>query len=434
MKNNSKKLNIGFISTRISGTDGVSLETEKWEQIFVEFGHKVFWFAGELDREPDQSMLVEEAFFNHPDNIKLNSYIFGSQKRSRTVTNLINSQKELLKDKLYSFLEKYNINILIPENSLAIPMHIPLGLALTEIIAETQIPVIAHHHDFFWERSRFLINAVGDYLSSSFPPDLPSVKHVVINSLIQKDLAAKRGISSTVIYNVIDFNKQENGFDDFNRDFRSNLGFKDDDILILQPTRVVSRKGIEQALYLIKNLNMPKAKLLISHSPGDEGMDYFNWINESARDQNIPVFFIHNHLHDKRKYDEKGNKQYCLWDVYPHVDLVTYPSLYEGFGNAFLEAVYFKKPLLVNRYSVYIVDIEPKGFDVIAIDGYLTQKAVSQVREVLSNRDMRLKMVEHNYLLGKRYFSMNLLRERLGVILSSIYGENPDGITVNGNN
>ncbi len=45
MKDFSKKLNIGFVSTRISGTDGVSLETEKWEQIFIEFGHKVFWFA-----------------------------------------------------------------------------------------------------------------------------------------------------------------------------------------------------------------------------------------------------------------------------------------------------------------------------------------------------------------------------------------------------
>ena len=54
--------------------------------------------------------------------------------------------------------------------------------------------------------------------------------------------------------------------------------------------------------------------------------------------------------------------------------MVTYPSLYEGFGNAFLEAVYFHKPILVNRYSVYIVDIEPKGFEVVAMDGFLTRR------------------------------------------------------------
>jgi hypothetical protein len=36
-------------------------------------------------------------------------------------------------------------------------LNIPLGLALTELIAETDIPVIGHHHDFFWERKRFLV-------------------------------------------------------------------------------------------------------------------------------------------------------------------------------------------------------------------------------------------------------------------------------------
>ena len=61
---------------------------------------------------------------------------------------------------------------------------------------------------------------------------------------------------------------------------------------------------------------------------------------------------------------------YSLWEIYPHVDFVTNPSLYEGFGNAFLEAVYLKKPILVNRYTVYIVDIETKGFDVIEMDGF----------------------------------------------------------------
>jgi len=36
-------------------------------------------------------------------------------------------------------------------------MHIPLGLALTEFLAETSLPCIAHHHDFYWERERFAI-------------------------------------------------------------------------------------------------------------------------------------------------------------------------------------------------------------------------------------------------------------------------------------
>jgi len=43
---------IGFVSTRFSGTDGVSLEACKWADVFEQNGHRCFWFAGEIDRDP----------------------------------------------------------------------------------------------------------------------------------------------------------------------------------------------------------------------------------------------------------------------------------------------------------------------------------------------------------------------------------------------
>ncbi|MGB5620607.1 MAG: hypothetical protein WBM78_27445, partial [Desulfobacterales bacterium] len=58
--------NIGFISTRFAGTDGVSMETEKWANVFKEEGFQCFYFAGELDRDPSRSFLVPEAHFLHP--------------------------------------------------------------------------------------------------------------------------------------------------------------------------------------------------------------------------------------------------------------------------------------------------------------------------------------------------------------------------------
>ena len=390
-------LNIGFVSTRFEGTDGVSLEADKWANVLASFGHSCYWFAGAIEKPKAISMKVPEAFFNTPENIELNEKIFGNTQRARSVTDELCHRKEFLKDALYQFIADFQIDLLIVENALSIPLHIPLGIALTEIIAETKMPTIGHHHDFWWERPRFLLNAVKDIIQTAFPPDLPSVRHVVINSMIQADLASKRGISSQVIFNVADFDAKAPAIDEFNRDFRDSFGFNDHDILILQPTRVVSRKGIEQALYLVKRLNLPDVKFLVSHSPADEGNEYYNWIIDTAESQDIPIFFLHNRLHDERKFSDKGQKLYSLWDVYPNADLITYPSLYEGFGNAFLEAVYFRKPVLVNRYSVYIVDIEPKGFDVISIDGFLTQKAVDQVRDVLLNEERRAEMVEKNF-------------------------------------
>ena len=48
--------NIGFISTRFAGTDGVSLETEKWANVFEQQRFHCFYFAGELDRDPAQGL------------------------------------------------------------------------------------------------------------------------------------------------------------------------------------------------------------------------------------------------------------------------------------------------------------------------------------------------------------------------------------------
>ena len=68
------------------------------------------------------------------------------------------------------------------------------------------------------------------------------------------------------------------------------------------------------------------------------------------------------------------DKKYSIDDVNQNADLVTYPSSYEGFGNAFPEAIYFKRAIVVNRYSIFVEDIEPRGFDVIPFESFVTSE------------------------------------------------------------
>lgn len=67
--------------------------------------------------------------------------------------------------------------------------------------------------------------------------------------------------------------------------------------------------------------------------------------------------------------------------------MVAYPCLYEGFGNALIETIYFRKPAVVNRYPVYVEDIKPLDFEFIEIDGVVTTAAVSHVRDWLENSE-----------------------------------------------
>ena len=415
-----KAHHIGFVSTRFAGTDGVSLETEKWAKVFKKLGFNCYYFAGMLDYPPEISYLVKEAHFQNPDIKKVYNKTFGTHHRKRSTTRKIYEIKEKLKDHLYKFIKKFDIDLLIPENSLTIPLNLPLGIAITEVISETGMEAIAHHHDFFWERQHFKTNAVWEYLNMAFPPHLPSIKHVVINSSADNQLSLRTGISATIIPNVMDFDNPPPPIDTYASDVREALGIEDDELFILQPTRVVKRKGIEHAIELLNRLGR-KARLVISHASGDEGHDYEQRVREYSKLMKVNTLFVSDIINEHRGTTETGDKIYSLEDIYPHADIVTYPSNFEGFGNAFLEAIYFRKPIVVNTYSIYSMDIKPKGFSVIEMDGYVTEAAVRKTKKVLNDPQLREKMVEKNYEIARRNYSYSILHQKLKSLISDCF-------------
>jgi glycosyltransferase involved in cell wall biosynthesis len=413
--------NVGFISTRLAGMDGVSMETRKWGDIFEKEGFNCYFFAGELDTPPKLSYVVEKAHFTHPEIKEIYNYCFDSQTRKPSMTKKIQQVKEYLKKKLYDFIGKFSLDLFIIENALCIPLNIPLGLAITEIICETGMKTLAHHHDFFWERPRFLTNCVWDYLNMAFPPHLPFIQHIVINSSADNQLSLRTGISATIVPNVMDFENPPPPVDDYSGDVREALGIENDELFILQPTRVIKRKGIEHAIEMVSRLGL-KAKLVVSHASGDEGWEYEQRVKEYSSIMNVNTLFVSKIINEYRGRTKDGRKIYTLWDVYPHADLVTYPSEFEGFGNAFLEAIYFRKPIVVNRYAIYKIDIKPKGFKVIELDGYVTKTAIEQTVKILKDPELCKEMVDHNYELGRRQYSYDILHKRIKGLIMNLFG------------
>jgi len=421
----AKSLRIGFVSTRFHGTDGVTLETRKWAAVMERLGHTCCYFAGSSDQPVERSYLVPEALFSYPEVRQVYDLAFSRDNRPVEVTRQVELLKDHLKAQVVQFVSKFEVDVLVVENALAIPMNIPLGLALTEFIAETGFPTIAHHHDFYWERDRFLKNCVSDYLAMAFPPHLPTIQHVVINSLAASQLGYRTGNSSLIVPNVMDFEQPPGGPDPYARGLREALRIEPQDKLFLQPTRIVQRKGIEHAIELTKRTGL-KARLVISHASGDERDDYENRIREYAALLGVSVNFVSDIVRGQRGLTTDGRKVYSLEDVYLQADLVTYPSTVEGFGNAFLEAIYFKRPIVVNNYSIYDLDIKPRGFRAIEFEGYITDATVQQTRQVLDSPSLAEEMVEHNYRLGLRYFSFRTLEHHLKTLLAHSFGASND--------
>jgi len=85
--------NIGFISTRIAGTDGVSLEIQKWAEVLERNKYCCFYLAGELDRLKEKSFLVEEAHFEPPLIQQINGDLFGRRQRKGETSELTHEIK-----------------------------------------------------------------------------------------------------------------------------------------------------------------------------------------------------------------------------------------------------------------------------------------------------------------------------------------------------
>jgi glycosyltransferase involved in cell wall biosynthesis len=411
-------LRIGFIATRLKGTDGVTLEVQKWSKVLERIGHEIYYCAGELGGYASRGTQIPKLSFAHQSIIRLSQRAFGEEGEldSDKICDEIYATADEIHAPLRHFIRSNKLDLIIVQNALTIPMNLPLGVSLTGLIAELGIRTIAHHHDFFWERQRYQTNNILDLLDTTFPAKLPFIQHVTLNTIAQHRLKVRRDIDSVVIPNVQDFNVPPTGIDDYNSDLRQTLGLKPDDLFILQPTRVVQRKGIEMALELVNRMQIPNAYLFITHRADDEGLGYWHWLQREAEKMSVKLRLV-DYLIAEERTRINGHKVYNLWDAYPPADLVTYPSLYEGFGNGLLESIYFKRLVVVNRYPVYNADIRPLGFEFIELDGFVDDQVVETTLQLLRQPDRVTEMAEKNYSIAAEHFSLEVLQSKLEEVL-----------------
>ena len=160
-------------------------------------------------------------------------------------------------------------------------------------------------------------------------------------------------------------------------------------------------------------MNLPNPVLVISHGREDEGDDYYRRIEDYSLNMGVKIIRIDHLIASQRMVNQKDGKLFTVADIYQNADLVTYPSGYEGFGNAFLETIYYRKPVVVNRYSIYIADLEPIGFDVVLMDGFVSLETIKAIESILQDKDRLNEMVDRNYQIGQKYFSYEVLEEKL---------------------
>lgn len=449
--------NIGIFHYQVGRTDGVSLELEKWQRIFEEMGHKVFLCAGDLGSA--NGTLIKEMYHHLPEIETLNYNTFHALRDFDADGYKAELYRwvGILEERFSAFIREKDINFIVPQNVWCVGANPAVGIALENVRREFDIPALAHNHDFFWERQdgvALTCAAAIEMAQVYTPPRDEKIKHAVINSLGQKQLLRRKGIESTVVPNIFDFDAPAWVEDEYNADFRAQIGLKENDVLLLQATRIVPRKGIEMAIDFVKALDSPERRavlkekglydgrtfdddsrivlVLAGYARDDLTGSYLQDLKDKAAREDVDMIHVADRI-DHERQTKDGKKIYSLWDTYVFADFVTYPSLWEGWGNQFLEALRAKQPVLLFEYPVYKEDIGTRGFDVVSLGGEVTgkdaaglsqvdpemiERAADEALGLLTDADIRNKVVVHNFTLGQKYYSMDALRGYLGNLMN----------------
>ncbi len=413
-------MRIGIIIGRIGGVDGVALETEKWIDILKKLGHQVFIMSGEfeswnMDYERD-SLFPALSFFSAEAEWEQRKAFFEPDEDPEPLLDHVEKWSAMIEGVLLQWVTNKKIDVILSENASALPCQLSMGIAIKKLIKNTGLPIVTHDHDFHWERGERYMSIhpeINTYVDDNFPLLLPNVKHAVINTFGVETFKNRFNIDATLVPNVMDFNRVYGVPTPENQFFLKDVGVKNGEIALLQVTRIVRRKGIETAIDLIDKLGDKKLKLVITgNNHDDENKEYYNELIDQIHELNLSrqiIFASHKVL------DHKD-----LSDVYAHGRACTYFSTYEGFGNAFVEGVLAKKPIFVNNYKpVYMQDIGNKGFETVMIeDGHLTNERVQQMSDIIYDPKRCKEIGEFNFELGKKYFSYEVLEEKLNALFT----------------
>ena len=405
-------MNIGFISYKYGDIDGVSLTDQTLITGLRKLGHNVVILTGEANKPTDDNVSILPALgFNHPEIHAIKQFTIEANSSDKDITQKIEQLSKKLYSDIQTWLQLKSIDILFLTNIFSIGFNLPLAIALNRLCTNQKIKIISRDCDFWWQREYFIYNPLQSLFEEYLPPANPLIKHVVINAHSQEELYRRKGLKSDILPDLFDFDYKYPADNTHSGSLRSVLGIKENELMLLQPSRIVRRKRVDRGILLAHYLKNKKFNpcVVTTGFGGDEDDSYTEEVTALSKKLQVRAFFIS---------DMIKSTKYSIYDCYPSADLVVFLSESEGFGNQLVESVFFKKPLLINSYKVYSEEIKPKGFKFIEADGgQITPDIISQITELSQNNRLRTEIVEHNFEIARKHYSLESNLTKLQSIL-----------------
>lgn len=420
----------------------------------------------------------------------------------------------VLIEKLGNYIEENNISLLYLINVCSNPGNVSLALATVLVSEYLGIPVINNNHDFYWEggnkavdikkkglkkgpRDFFFHNAhVGEFFSiieMIYPWESRSWMNVNINRIQQNHLIDKNGhnpANVSLIGTAVDTKMHQMSKRDIIKAFMQvstifanhkdsitvhtaahhtnserslkpillgyktirNFDFVNNNIVFLQPTRVISRKSIELNFKLIKRLfsydsfaekfiTNPQLKLsLIVSGPIPYGQqnyyhelkkDFKNFLDQLPKEFKTRVLlgFLFSEF-DKNEFKKKHQKPLDIEQLYDVASLILLPSQTEGRGLPIIEAAACGTPIFCRQYEPREVYDEVIGrhldhslrLNVLEFKGSkIPKKLAEKICDHVFYPQNRMVDVTHNRSVINNRYSIEALQKKMEYILGRMH-------------
>ncbi len=342
-----------FVSFRFGGTDGVSIEARKWMSAFEALGYSTRRVAG----------AIADAL--GPDDVLLPDLALDAAPGETDVTSLV------------GVLD--GSDLVVVENIASLPVNVHASRAVARALSRTRARVLFHHHDLPWQRRAL------SHLADEFPPRLPGALHVTINQRSRRELVARGFGAVAVVVNRFDFDAPPGD----RAATRAAFNFRDDELVVLQPSRALERKNVPGALRYTAALARIYPERPVHYwlcGPAEDGYD--TTLERLLQHASTPVTV---------------GRAPRVADAYAACDVVILPSTWEGFGNPTIESIAQRRPLVAYPYPV-LAEITSTGLRFFSVhDPAMLARFLREAPEV-----------------RERFYDVNLRRARLTYSLAEL--------------
>lgn len=422
----------------------------------------------------------------------------------------------VLVEKLGHYIEQHNISILYPINVCSNPGNVSLALATVLISEYLGLPVLNNNHDFYWEggnrdvvrkkkglkkgpRDFFFHNAhVGEFFSvidMIYPWESRSWLNVNINQLQHTHLINKKGhnpANSAMIGTAVDVKDDRisrrdiiNAFMQMGSIFANhkdtitvhtvshhidserslhpillgyktikNFDFVNNNIVFLQPTRIISRKSIELNFLLVKELfahddfvkkfrdNSKLTLSLLVSGPIPHGQQnyyrhlledfnsFLNEIDKEFRSKVLLGFFFSEF--DKHEFRKKFKKPLDIDRLYEVASLILLPSETEGRGLPIIESAACGTPIFCKQYAPrevyeqvigYHLD-ESERLKVLEFKGTrIPKKLIAKISDHVFFPQNNMEDLIHNRQVIQNRYSLEALQRNMEYLLRRLHSQ-----------